>query len=311
MSPIDAFLHELEASLRLHPRRRATVVAEVRDHFDDAVAHHLAAGMARDAAERQAVADFGPVATVAGPANAAAGTVAMRRAPLVAGAVGALVVVGLVLAAQGGAQRAQLTGARAVVGPVAFFAGAIAIELAFVSGLCAASRVLSSWRRAEAPSADRSFVLHHSARAAAFAGGAGGLWAISVQNGPIHQGGWRHGAVLGGLALIVGGLVLATLLLPRLRINRHDEATAGDAAPSPVLALGERAIAVVRRHPVPSCALVAVVAGAGAMSHAETSVLAALPWGIGQALAVVVGYVWLGPSLGLRARPRAEGQPAI
>ena len=42
------------------------------------------------------------------------------------------------------------------------------------------------------------------------------------------------------------------------------------------------------------------------MSHAETTVTGALPWGIAQAVAVIGGFVLLGPALDLR-RTRAAG----
>ena len=38
-----------------------------------------------------------------------------------------------------------------------------------------------------------------------------------------------------------------------------------------------------------------------AMSHAETTLSGAVPWGVAQAAGVVLGFVLLGPSLGLRA----------
>jgi hypothetical protein len=45
-----------------------------------------------------------------------------------------------------------------------------------------------------------------------------------------------------------------------------------------------------------------VVATTAAMVHAETTALDALPWGAAQAIAVVLGFVLLGPTLGLRTR---------
>jgi hypothetical protein len=194
---------------------------------------------------------------------------------------------------------------------VTFFAGVVALELAFVSGLCAASRVLSLWRRAEAPVADRRYVQFHSAWAISYAGFAGAFWGVTVLNGPIHARGWHHASLVGGLVLLLGSAVLLSAPFFRLRLNVQDEATADGDIPVGALGIGERVIALVRRHPAAMCAVVAVVAAAGAMSHAETTVVGALPWGIAQVAAVVLGFVVLGPRLGLRERSRAAEGTAI
>jgi hypothetical protein len=67
-----------------------------------------------------------------------------------------------------------------------------------------------------------------------------------------------------------------------------------------LLSLGERCIALVRRHPVASCTAVAALSAWPAMAHAETTFTGALPWGVTQAATVIVAFVVLGPALELR-----------
>jgi hypothetical protein len=312
MSAVEEYVTELEAALRLRPGPRARLVAEVREHLDDAVEHHLAAGRPRDEAEEQAVAAFGPVATIVGPAHAAAGTIAMRRAPLVALVAGVAAVGGLVLAARGSSTMATVTGARLVVGQLTFFAGVIALELAFVAGACGAARAAALWHRAEAPVADRRFVLGATARSISCTLVAVVLWAATILDGGRPAHGWGDPALVGALLAMVGGAVVAHLVRRRLRANLTDEASgaAAVAGSGPaVLGLGEHALTVVRRHGALACSLVAAVAAAGAMAHAETTFRTALPWGAAQAAAVAVGFVVLGPQLGLRDRPDARHRP--
>lgn len=53
-----------------------------------------------------------------------------------------------------------------------------------------------------------------------------------------------------------------------------------------------------------------LLAAAGAMSHAETTFAAALPWGALEAAAVVAGFTVLGPQLGLRS-PEPPKTPTV
>ena len=61
-------------------------------------------------------------------------------------------------------------------------------------------------------------------------------------------------------------------------------------------------VGVVQAHPSWSCGVVALGAAMGAMVHAETSLVSALPWGAAEAVAVMAGYCLLGPWLGMRHR---------
>jgi hypothetical protein len=94
------------------------------------------------------------------------------------------------------------------------------------------------------------------------------------------------------------------VLTTRLRVNASDELADthidDESASAGLLGLGERMIEIVRRNPLVACGVVAAVSAASAMSHAETTVTGALPWGVAQVVAVVSGFALLGPTLQLR-----------
>lgn len=92
--PIEDYLDELLSRLRLPPRATRRMLAETEDHLRQAAEAAEQAGASRVAAEREAVAQFGPPARV----SAAAG-VARRPAPLAA--LGVLTWSGLALGGVG------------------------------------------------------------------------------------------------------------------------------------------------------------------------------------------------------------------
>jgi len=102
-----------------------------------------------------------------------------------------------------------------------------------------------------------------------------------------------------GAAIMIVAATAGLVAVIRLRVNATDEAADGRAAGPGVFGLGERVIAFVRRSPFIACAAVACVAAGSAMTHAETTVTGALPWGLAQAAAVVIGFLVLGPTLEL------------
>lgn len=64
-TPVDEYLTALSKSLGGPRRRKADLLAEARDHLTDATEAFEADGLDHDAAEREAVADFGELAEVA------------------------------------------------------------------------------------------------------------------------------------------------------------------------------------------------------------------------------------------------------
>ena len=109
-----------------------------------------------------------------------------------------------------------------------------------------------------------------------------------------------------GAAGMIAAVAVGLLTTLRLNVNAADEDTeAGSVRPPALFTLGESVIALVRRRPVVSCAAVTMAAATWAMLQAETATVpGALPWGISEAVAVVAGFVLLGPVLQLR--PVAE-----
>ena len=184
----------------------------------------------------------------------------------------------------------------------------LAFQVAVVAGFCAAARAAAVWRSRGVRAEDRRFVVRSAAGSVTFLAIAALGWATAVAlsaDGMAHP---NRATLVVGLAAMVAAPIAAGLLVLRLRVNGSDDAPDPDPEPvSPGLpGIGARAIDVVRRHPVVSCAVATLVAVPSAMSHAETTLTGALPWGIAQAVAVIGGFVLLGPALGLR-----QGRKAI
>ena len=180
----------------------------------------------------------------------------------------------------------------------------LAFQVAFVAGICATSRVLALWQTPEARAEDRHFVRRCSAIAvgALAVASAGWVAAIGLALNTLVD---PNDATLAiGTAIMVASTIAAAGLLSRLRVNSDDEAASSATLNVGLLGLGEHVIGIIRDRPLVSCAFVAIVASFWAMVHAEATFSGALPWGIVQAAAVVIGFVLLGPTLGLR-RSRA------
>jgi hypothetical protein len=92
--PIEDYLDELLSRLRVPPRATRRLLAETEDHLRQAAEAAEQAGASRVAAERQAVAQFGPAARVAAEASAA-------RQPAPLAALGVLAWSGLALSGLG------------------------------------------------------------------------------------------------------------------------------------------------------------------------------------------------------------------
>ena len=183
---------------------------------------------------------------------------------------------------------------------VAFFAAVLAFQAAAVAGFCAASRAAARWPNHGVRADDRIFVHCCSTVSAAGLGVAAVGWATAVG---LSLGMLAHpdtATLAAGAAMMIGGALGAGVFVARLRVNAADEAGDDDTVSSGVVVLGERSIGVVRRYPLLSCAVVALLCAAASMAHAETTVYGALPWGLAQAVAVVAGFVLLGPALGFR-----------
>jgi hypothetical protein len=229
----------------------------------------------------------------------------MRRAPLVALAAGAMVVAAFLAAAVSQPKASQQA---TVAMQVSFFLGVIAFQVAVLAGACGASRTLATWRTSATSGGDRAFV--RRCTIISMTALSAGVLAITTNlildaRQPSHTNGVALAAAVAGMiATVAVGLVTAL----RLNVNAADEDTAAGGVGAPALfTLGESVIARVHRYPVLSCATVTIAAATWAMSQAETAtVAAALPWGISQAVAVVAGFVLLGPALDLRHPVAAE-----
>lgn len=298
---IDDFLAELDTRLRVSRRARVRILAEVRDHLDDSVEHLRASDPQSQSALDEAIRAFGPAAAVATQFNAAAGTRAMRRGTGVAFVSGVLVAAGFLVAAVTQPRPRAASGATFAV-QASFFGAALAFQVASVAGARAASRVLAVGRAAAAAIEDRLLVRRCAMICVGALSVAAVAWASCVglaARSLVHP---NRVTLVVGPAVMIGAVAVAIALLAKLDINPLAEATDERSPRAGSAVLGERTVSIVQRHPVALCAAFAALSGLAAMSHAETTAVGSLPWGVLQAAAVVLGFAVLGPPLGLRER---------
>ena len=225
----------------------------------------------------------------------------MRRDPVVAGAGGLGVFVGFLLAGTTQAHSLSPTNATPLT-QTAFFVAVLCFEVAFVAGVCAAARALSCWDASVASSQDREVVRRCCLVSTSALGVAAVAWcaAMALAARQLVQPNSTT-LVLGGTVMLISATA-AFVVVYRLPMNLQDDLASPGERSSGRLGLVERSIDVVRRHPVLSCLVFAGLTAVPAMSHAETTVSGAVPWGLAQAGSVGLGFVVLGPLLGLRPR---------
>ncbi len=304
MTGVERYIADLGSRLNVGSRGRARILTEVADHLDDAIGQRVQSGQPRDHAETEALDAFGSPHLIARQFNAEAGARAMRRAPVFTVAAGFAVFTGFVVAGTTQPRSATPTNA-ALATQMAFFVSVLAFQVAFVAGTCAASRALSVWRASESRGADRQFVRHCAVISTGALGVAAAGWATTMGLAVSDFADPNRGTLLLGGIVMVCSAGIAIALTLGLQVNPADvEGNAPDES-SGLFGIGERVIGCVRRHPVGSCTIVAALSMVPAMSHAETTIAGALPWGLLQAATVVLGFIVLGPQLGLRRTNRA------
>jgi hypothetical protein len=299
---IDEFVEQISRRLRVSARRRARIVQDIRDHLDDAVDRLMLQGADRRTAEEEAVNAFGPPPDLARLFNADAAATVIRRTPMIMAACGVAVVGGFLLAAIM-QPHVAVPAAATTFQQVAFFAAVLGLQFAFVAGLRVLARVGACWRTA--PCAADLVLVRRSG--AVFLGGlavATGGWMLALAGAIGRQPDARPVPFVVGIALMLTATIGAGVAM----VHRHgtpegetSPVRAGSAEGS-VHGIAERVIQQSSRRPLTVCAGVAVLAALSAMSHAETTVAGALPWGGIEAAAVIAGFVLLGPMLELRSR---------
>ncbi len=295
MNLIDGYLDDLASRLHLSSRARKRILAEVREHLTDA---------ASVGDEANAVGAFGPAAALARQFNADAGATNTRRAPFVA-AISAVVVAVAIVAA---ARHQSLAGVRPwVATEVSFFLGVVGVQISFVAWVCAGSRMSAIWRTSAMRGPERGLVR----RCSLISTGAMTCASLAFSVAFILVAA-KAAPGTDSLALVVCAIVMPVAsivgfeLIRRAPANSSDEISSvevgsGEVARGSILETGERALGVVRAHPVIAVVSTVIVAGWSAAAHAETSAAHSLPWVVAEVAAVVVAFIVLGPVLALRA----------
>ena len=276
---VDDYLAELERELR---RRRAPsrrLLAEAADHLRSSADELAAEGTSAEGAERTAVARFGPAGLVAERYAVAVAVTTTRRAVL--GVAIAFVVYCAAVLAFAGAAPYWL---------VDFPQGApstLALQVAFVALGLSVLRALGGDGRVRL--AARGVVV--AAGAIAMAAAAEAVLAVTrPAPAPWHE------AVTLLLVYAVAACAAFAALPVAVRAMRRASAL-GPAAERDIAVVGH-----VARHPIGSCALVAAAAGTAvfAAQLAGTSAAGAGATALVEAATVVIAYLALGRTLGLR-----------
>jgi hypothetical protein len=301
VNDLDRYISEFDSCLRVGRRERARILAEVRDHLDDALAHEESAGESDERAVIAQILDaFGSSTVLATAFNVAAGTRAMRRAPVVAFLAGLMVLAGFLVA--GITQTHTTTPANATLPTqTSFFFAVLSFQVALVAGFCAGSRALALWCNPGARADDRRFVRRSSIISSCALGLAALAWATTMGFAFPRLADPNAFTLWCGASIMLVGAGIGIAGTSRLRVNPSDEYRDATETDDGLFGLGERGIGVVRRHPIMAFATIAALSAFPAMSHAETTLSGALPWGLIQAATVVIGFAVLGPTLRLRS----------
>ena len=300
---IDTFLEQLGAGLRISRARRERIINEARDHLEVSVEALRRNGLDDDAAVAEAVRRFGAPQELARQFNAQAGTAAMRSRPRVGALAGLLVGVSFILGARA-SSHARLSDHAHLLVVIGFQVGIVSAQVALVAGLRLAARVLDRHDSTLASMADRQLVTTSSRLlAGSLSLSAVGL-AVALGLVELQSSSTRTSALLamGGIALglLVAGTGMVRSCAPDRATAGPEETTGRPMSARGVFGLAERGVELIAAFPAVFVPLAAVAGGLAAMSHAETTVLGAVPWGVGEAVATVVGFAVLGPLLGLR-----------
>ena len=304
MNAIDNYLDELNSLLETNKKHKLEILGEVREHLLDSTAEKISQGTPGSQAEDEAVHAFGSVNLVAGGFNACEGAKATKRAPIIALSTGTLVLVTFLIAAWS-PPRNMLSAS--ILQQITFFLGVVSIQVAVAAGICGASRALSLWKSLENSGIDRAFIKR--ALKISLVSLQVGVAAISLNFiiDSIQNKNPNRAALVLSMVVMIAGSIAGLVALTKLKINSFFEFQEGYSVYSPrILSFGERAIGTIKRHPTAPLLLIAILSGLSGMNKAETSTLPqALPWGVAEVVATILGFFLLGPYLGLR-EPRAE-----
>jgi hypothetical protein len=300
MSAIDSYMADLADQLHTGRRTKARILEEVTEHLIDASLHAQSTGATPTDADTIAIGAFGPAKELARDANAQAGARATRRTPVLVLAAGCSVGIALVFAAR---NQPVTTENPWISIQISFFIGMLALQLAVVAGVCAASRAFALWHTAANHGSERAVVRRCSVISATALTVAAvsftATFALINVRSTEHLNTTSLAIASCTMIVVSLGLLITT---HRTRVNPSEDASVAHWAPARIFCAGEYTLDLVRDHPVAACTVVALVAGWTAMSHAETSIAGSLPWGITEIIAVVGSFATLRPALGLSAR---------
>ena len=299
MSAIEEYLRDLDALLNVGRRERATILEEVHDHLIQAAQRLSDSTIPLSLAESTSISAFGSPALIAGRFNAVAGGKAMRRVPMINFLSGMIVVLSFLITAV----NQPHTNLQATISQqVSFFTSVIAFQVALVAGLCGLFRALASWSTSESSGSQRAQVRRCAIISlVALMSGVVALTTNFVFAAIRGTGTNRIAFIMGSIAMLISAGV-GLFYTFTLQVNDGDEdQVLHSIQDHEFLTLGESALNLIRRFPVLSCSSVTALSVVWVMAHAEsTSFFAAYPWGVAQAIAVVIGFLVLGSKLGLQ-----------
>jgi hypothetical protein len=291
---IADYLGELERELRLRRAPRLRLIKEAEGHLRDLADQFVAGGLAREQAEAQAVAQFGPASTVAARfAQATASTTAHRAVNVAAAAFAAYAVVFVAFATAASPSLRDFP-----QGAASFFA----VQVAAVSLVIAAVRSLR-WRGEVAVPKVELAAIARGVCVASFAlvAAAGGEAAVALSR-PAGVIAWSEGRWL-TVAFAAAVVVMLASVLALARVAA--QASAVDGLPTGRGRGGAAALlvadldALAQRAHLPGAVRRAAVALLGhpwetTLLAAAAAFVAVTAAGVVQAIGSVAGAIMLG-----------------
>lgn len=299
MSAFQEYLLELDSLLKVGDRERVSILEEVHDHLIESAERLSASTLPLSLTEARSISAFGSPSLIAGTFNAVAGGKAMRRVPIINFFSGLIVVVSFLATA---INQPQTTLQATISQQVAFFISVIAFQIALIAGVCGLFRALASWSNSESSGSHRAQVRRCAIISLlALVCGVVALTTNFIFDVYRVTDTNRVALTIGSASMFMSAGVGLFYALT-LQVNEGDEDRVIQSTQDRnLLSLGASALHLVRRFPVLSCSSVTALSVVWVMAHAESpSFFAAYPWGVAQAIAVVTGFLFLGPKLGLR-----------
>lgn len=288
---IEGYIDQLDRELFVGSRQRRRILAEVGDHLHDAADALRRDGHDDREALQLAIARFGAPNEIAERFNRQACVTIARTRTFTSALAGMAIAASFV----SGAASISATAQPSMSTRVTFILGAIVGQVALAAGLRLAALVIGSGEMTLTEPRQLRVVERTSKALGVTLPITALLLGVALSSA---AGSDPPFVAVAGLFIV--GLAAALLIRSPRAISSAMSTATGHLRWSTPSGAPERVARWIADYSLIVLPILAAVGAAIAMNHAETNFAAAVPWGIGEAIAVVAGYVTLGRTLGWR-----------